>query len=291
MSNPLLFIDMKTIYSILYVTFNAALNERVGIGMVMSNGLDHQFKYSPDKLAIVKHILDEERYLIVKSYLRSIERDISNEKGQEEQLLFGQTFKNSWVNEGYINYLSQYSNNIIQFSSPKVIDVELNDANFKRVFEKYIFKYGGEDDLIPKADVYGRVQQELFPKIKDRVNLNRTLTSHDFGNLFTPIEIDFIGINGMPVAGQTIDFEKKHYNLENDVARFVSLTKAIEMEGNQRGKYYVLGREPQRTTDQKNHQLWEHIRDSNFLDFVDVDEVGIVEDYIEKNDVRPFFTE
>lgn len=60
----------------------------------------------------------------------------------------------------------------------------------------------------------------------------------------------------MPVAGQTIDFEKKHYNLENDVARFVSLTKAIELEGNQRGKYYVLGQEPQRTTDQKNHQLF-----------------------------------
>lgn len=147
------------------------------------------------------------------------------------------------------------------------------------VFEKYIFKYGGEDDLIPKADVYGRVQQELFPKIKDRVNLNRSLTSQDFGNLFTPIEVDFIGINGMPVAGQTVD------------AHFVSLTKAIEMEDNQRGKYYVLGREPQHTTDQKNHQLCEHIRDSNFIDFVDVDEVGIVEEYIEKNDVRPFFTE
>lgn len=56
----------------------------------------------------------------------------------------------------------------------------------------------------------------------------------------------------MPVAGQTID------------AHFVSLTKAIELEGNQRGKYYVLGREPQHTTAQKNHQLWEHIRESEF---------------------------
>ncbi len=129
----------------------------------------------------------------------------------------------------------------------------------------------------------------MFPKIKDRVNLTPTLTSEDFENLFTPIGIDFIGINGMPVAGQTIDFEKKHYNLENDVARFVSLTKAIELEGKPRGKYYVLGREPQTNTDKKNHLLWEHIRDSDFLDFVGIDEVGIVEEYIEKNGVRPFF--
>lgn len=34
------------------------------------------------------------------------------------------------------------------------------------------------------------------------------------------------------LAGQNIDFEKKHYNLENDITRFVSLTKAIELAGN-----------------------------------------------------------
>lgn len=162
-------------------------------------------------------------------------------------------------------------------------------ASFKRVFEKYIFRYADEIHETSTVDVYTRVRQELFPKIKDRVNLTPTLTSEDFEYLFTPIEIDFIGINGIPVAGQTIDFEKKHYNLENDVARFVSLTKAIELEGNLRGKYYVLGREPQNNTDKKNHLLWEHIRDSDFLDFVDIDEVGIVEEYIAKNDVRPFF--
>ncbi len=93
----------------------------------------------------------------------------------------------------------------------------------------------------------------------------------------------------MPVAGQTIDFAKKHYNVENDVAWFVSLTKAIELEGNPRGKYYVLGREPQSKADPKGHQLWKNIRDSDFLEFIDVDEVGIVEEYVEKNDVRPFF--
>ena len=136
--------------------------------------------------------------------------------------------------------------------------------------------------------MYSKVKENLFPKIENRVNLELTLTSNDFENLFAPIEIDFIGINEIPLAGQTIDFEKKHYYLENDITRFVSLTKAIELEGNSKGKYFILGREPQKNID-KNHQLWEHIRDSDFLEFVDIDEIGIVQEYIEEHNVKPFF--
>lgn len=276
---------MKTIYSILYVTLNTTLNERVSVGMLMSNGFEHYFKFSSEKLTAFKGILSNERFNIVKNYLKSVEKEICF---KPHQLFTEKELKKDWINEGYISYLSKYSNNIIQFSSPKTIDVDLNTDNFKRVFEKYIFRYTEEIDEIIELNVYSKVKENLFPKIKNRVNLELTLTSNDFENLFAPIEIDFIGINEIPLAGQTIDFEKKHYYLENDITRFVSLTKAIELEGNSKGKYFILGREPQKNID-KNHQLWEHIRDSDFLDFVDIDEVGIVEGYIEEHNVKPFF--
>ena len=140
-----------------------------------------------------------------------------------------------------------------------------------------------------------KIKTKLYPKIEDRVNIDISLTSSHFENLFAPIEVNFIGLNGIPVAGQTIDFEKKHYNLENDVTRYVSLTKAIELEDRyledgDKGKYFVIGREPEIKSD-KNHSLWEQIRDSDFLEFIDIDEIGIVEEYIKKNDVRPYFSE
>jgi len=276
---------MKTIYSILYVTLNTTLNERVSVGMLMSDGFEHYFKFSSEKLTAFKGILNNERFNIVKNYLKSVEKDICF---KPHQLFTQKELKNDWINEGYISYLSKYSNNIIQFSAPKTIDIDLNTDNFKRVFEKYIFRYTEEIDEIIEFNVYSKVKENLFPKIENRVNLELTLTSNDFENLFAPIEIDFLGINEIPLAGQTIDFEKKHYNLENDITRFVSLTKAIELEGNSKGKYYILGREPQKNID-KNHQLWEHIRDSDFLEFVDIDEVGIVEEYIEQHNVKPFF--
>lgn len=281
---------MKTIYSILYITLNAALNEKVSVGIIMSNGNEHFFKFSNDKLSIFKSILEAEKYSLVKKYLLGIEKDLGVDSHTKNKLFRNDEFRASWVTEGYITYLSRYSNNIIQFSQPKSIDIEFSYNNFRRLFEKYIYKF---DELVEKPSnisIHAKVKEYLFPKIEGRVNLEMTLTATNFENLFAPIEVDFLGMNCIPVTGQTIDFSKTHYYLENDITRFISLTKAIELDGNDKGKYYILGREPEKNSD-KNHLLWEHIRDSDFLEFVDVDEVGIVEEYIEFNNVRPYFQE
>ncbi len=279
---------MKTIYSILYVSLNAALSERVSIGLLMSNSVEHYFKHSSQKLSALKNILDDEKYNLVKNYLKALEKEVLSNVENDGQLFIKSDFKSDWITESYINYLAKYSNNIIQFSAAKTIDINLNRDNFKRVFEKYIFKDTSYADELPRINVQSKLKETLFPKIGQHVNLEVTLTSKDFVNLFAPIEIDFIGKNNSPVAGQTIDFEKSHYYLESDVTRFVSLTKAIELAGNVKGKYYILGQEPQKNSD-RNHQLWTQIRNSDFLEFVDINDVGIVEQYVEQHNVRPFF--
>lgn len=281
---------MKTIYSILYVTLNTALNEKVSIGLLMFDGEYDMFRYSTDKLLALKGIIEPERYNLIKGYLRSLENDINSET-DKTRLFENEALKKNWVSEGYISYLSRYSNNLIQFSEPKAIDIIYTPENFKRLFEKYIYVFDQQiAAIITEQDVVKKVRQLLYPKITNRVNLDKSLDSTHFENLFAPIEVNFIGINGMPVAGQTIDFDKKHHFLENDIARFVSLTKAIELEGKEKGKYFVLGHEPEKKDD-KNHLLWEQIRNTEFLEFVDVDEVGRIEEYIEKNEVKPYFIE
>jgi len=279
---------METIYSIVYITLNTTLDERISIGVIMTNGLEYYFNYSSEKLLAVKNILDDAKYTVIKNYLKSIEKEIGFEKTTENQLLYKDTYKTAWVTEEYLSYLSNYSNNIIHFSKPKKIDIDLNSLNYKKIFEKYVFKIFDKKNEPEAIDVHAIVKHNLFPKIASNVNLEKIITSSDFDNLFAPIEVDFIGINGIPVAGQTIDFQKTSYYLENDVARFISLTKAIELQGKPKGQYYILGREPQKSTN-KNYQLWKQIRGSNFLDFVDIDEVEQVEAYITQNNVRPFF--
>lgn len=280
---------MKTLFSILYVPINAALDEKVSIGLLMFNEEQHFFKYSATKLLAIKGLLDSESNTILKTYLRTLEKELNN-NAQSVEDLFGldKTLKANWVNSSYISYLSKYSNNLVQFSEAKMIDIELGNSNFKRVFEKYIFQYDEAVSEDNSCDIYKKVKTKLYPNIIGKVNVDRIVTPNDFKNLIAPLEVNFIGVNGVPVAGQAINFEKQHYNLENDVTRFVALTKALELDGQKDGKYFVLGREPKVNHD-KNHLMWQQIRDSDFLEFVDIDEIGIVEDYINDKHVKPFF--
>lgn len=282
---------MKTIYSILSIPINAALDEKISIGIVVKNGEKSYFKYSIDKLNAIKGILNPEKIHFVKNYLTALENDINF---IDETTLFYEelsTAKN-WINNSYILYLSKYSNNLIQFTTPKSVDIELDDDNFKWLFEKYVFKFDNNtvdlDNKRRRIDVVSKVKKYLYPTIEKNVNIDITLSSSDFENLFAPIEVNFFGMNNVPVAGQAFDFEKKHYFLENDVTRYVSLTKALELEGKENGKYFVLGREP-RKSNMKSHLMWEHIRDSDFLEFIDIDEIGIVENYVKDHSVRPYF--
>lgn len=63
---------MKTIYSLLYVNLNAALEERVCIGLVMTNGEEYFYENSAKKLKYISQLLSEEKKSFIKRYLKSL---------------------------------------------------------------------------------------------------------------------------------------------------------------------------------------------------------------------------
>ena len=190
---------MNTLFSILYVPISATLEEKVSIGLIMSDGEQHFFKYSQSKLQAIKGLLDNESLSILKAYLKSLEKEI-NVIVTNENKLFSMDIpsKANWINSSYISYLSRYSNNLIQFSAPKSIDITLTESTYKRVFEKYIFQYNTIVSQENTPDIYVSVKTKLYPRITGKVNIDRTLTSDDFENLFAPVEVNFIGVNGVP---------------------------------------------------------------------------------------------
>ena len=60
------------------ITLNMALDERINIGTLMSNGTENIFKFSSEKLLGIKSLLSSEKYNLVKNYLKSLESDIHN---------------------------------------------------------------------------------------------------------------------------------------------------------------------------------------------------------------------
>tara|TARA_R100000935_G_scaffold15037_2_gene29863 strand:- start:23 stop:883 length:861 start_codon:yes stop_codon:yes gene_type:complete len=279
---------MKTFFSIIYLPFKPDLQEKISVGLVMSNGEKTIFKVSDKKLQIVKNLISNQRYNLVKSYLNNISEEVAS-KSNDFTLDIDFKTINNWLNESYFNYLNRYSNNLVIYSEPRNIDLEINSENFKTIFQKLIFDFNEEVDLIKIENILTKVKTKLYSKIEDRVNLNVTLKSSDFKELLTPVDVNFIGKNGKVVAGQTIDFVKRLYNLEHDLTSFISLTKAVDYPNKYKGKYFLVGQEPDKKEHPKNHKTWRHVRDSHLVEYVDLEETEKIQEYIFSKDVTPFF--
>lgn len=279
---------MKTFFSIIYLPLSSDFQEKISIGMVMSDGLDSVVRFSDPKLNAVKHLISQHRYSIIKDYLKNLSEE-AYENNKLGQFNLNLRSSNQWMNEEYFSYLNRYSNNLVMFSEPRNIDLKINTENFKTLFEKFVFYFEDETAKIKVDTIYSQVKRKLYSKIENNVNLNVTVKSTDFRELITPVDVNFIGKNGIVVAGQTIDFIKRHYNLEHDLTSFVSFSKAVDYSRKDKGKYFLVGKEPSKKDHPKNHRTWRQVIESHLVEYVDLDETEKIQDYIRTNHVTPFF--
>ena len=275
---------MKVFYSILYTTIRPIAKEQLSIGLFMSDTVNSYFHYSHEKLSLTRKLLSENSYNLLKGYLEGLLADITPKSSNSE---LGSLTSN------YLDYLSVYSNNLITFSKPAVIDIELNQDNFEKLFEKFVFNY--DKHLLIAKNVKNTpiecVKRELYPKIEEHVNLNTFLTQKEVPSLIIPkVKVNFIGRNDIPVAGEAINFESTSNLISNQLSRFISLIKAFEMD-KEKGKYFILGNEPSQTDFPEQHLTWEHLLSSKLVDFVSLNEMEKVSDYMSEHNVRPFFEE
>lgn len=281
---------MQTFYSILYTPIRQSFSENLSIALLLHNGNESHFHYSKEKLNIVKKLIPSAPFSMLQSYLKSIEKEINNLSfSKENKLKLGETRTDEYKSVSYFSYLSKYSNNLLAFSEPQAIDLEIDEKLFDKLFEKMVFE-SSKFEVVPlKEDIHSKIRTALYPKIHNRVNYEKKLTASEFPDLFAPVKVDFIGKNEIPVVGQSFDFTKGHYTLENEVARLVGLTKAIELKGERNGKYYVIGNEPSKKSEPNQHRIWQSIHTSNYLDFVPFKELNKIEDYIEEHQVEKYF--
>lgn len=280
---------MKTFFSIVYIPLKPDLQEKISIGLFMFNDKQNHFKISEQKLQILKGLLSIHRYKMLKSYFFSLKEEIQPSKYSETGLDLIDDDKTKWINSSYISYLSRYSNNLVHFSEPKTIDLKVSEENFKLLFEKFVFSYLDEIPQYKEEDILKKVKSRLYSKIEERVNLNVVLNPKHFSELVTPVDVNFLGKNGETVSGQTIDFGKRLYNLEHDLTSYISFTKAVDFQERKKGKYFVVGEEPNKKEFPKNHKTWSHVRDSHLVEYVDLEETERIQNYILEKGVTPYF--
>ena len=277
---------MKTFYTILYANIRPSVDERVSIGLLLRNEQQYFFEYSTDKLDIIKGLFTAEAFGLLRNYLKNLKSYLSlppETIGISDLPM--DTHRKDFLEASYVEYLSRYSNNLIAFDTPKIIDIPFQQETFDRLFVKYVF--GLQKKIthdIPS--IVEKVRTQLYPQIQSFVNIDTLITPEVLPTLVTPAKVSFVGLNEVPVAGQVADFEKRPYDLEGNINRLIVLQQAFEWNNAFHGKYYVIGDEPPKYLTSQ-HTLWHQVRTNKHLSLISSDETEQIYDYMQVHGVTP----
>ncbi len=279
---------MTSTYSIVYSPVSAISQEQINLGLLMiGNQGEGMFRYSHEKLNSVKTLFSADGFKLLKSTLNALENQFHQETGS--------LLPKSEIKSESINYFSYYTNNLISFTAPKEIEVELNDAVFSKLFDKWIFRPVANEPrqfLIPHIK---RVKENFIPRVQSRVNVDYKLEAAEYDFVVFNLNIDMIGKNDRPVLTQFVDFEASQTSLKNMINEFVSIIKPLEIKEGKVGKFFIVAEEPSKEH-KSQHLIWNHLKDSplikkQVLEIVSPSELETIEEYLEEHDVRPFAEE
>ncbi|SEB20664.1 hypothetical protein [Pedobacter hartonius] len=273
---------MKTFYSILYCTIRPNVGERVSIGLFVGNESTCKFEFSAHKLSVIKGLFSESAFSMIKISLKALQKLSQESKGD-----ILETYKGtSTLKEHYFNYLATYANNLITYSTPKRIDLDLNQNIFDKLFEKFIYQLPSLDE--PQLKPIDRVKKQLTSSLAGRVNFDAEIDNSKIPGLVVPAKVWFIGKNEVQVTGEVKDFngQRPHIIQQQISAHLYLIDRIKETPTGKNGHFFLIGDEPHKDFIE-NHKLWRAVKESSILDLVPTSEVDKIELYMEEHGVEP----
>lgn len=276
---------MKTFYTIFSVIINPVSSEKISLGLLLSNGHTSFVGHSKNRLSLIRSLIDKESYSLVKQYLQSINAVIKEiDINQDQHTIFEQEGKNLIVNESYINYLSDYSRNVISFSKPVTIDLPVEQEIFNKLFVRFI-----EEESIPEIRQERSIESirsKFLPRMSDYFLTEQDITPKRFSALLLPVSIDMIGKNDQYVIGHFMDLERNPNHIKSDYFDFKQLADILLNSAN-----FLITTEPEKAKWPTQHHFWKEIRNLSNIHHVDISEVDIVEAYAREHQVKPIIQE
>lgn len=279
---------MKTFYSILYAVIRPETDEKIAIGLILSDGNKTLFDFSKAKLGAAKQLLGDDSVKFIQNYITAVRKTVKDSlKELNQHSIFEFTdSRHPIINESYFNYLSVYSTNLVWFSKPLQVDVPVQKESFERLFCKLVDENYGKKTVKQELQGINIVKGDFIPKVADYFSLDSEVTSSEVSGLIVPVSIDLIGKNDRMVFAQFLDMEKPVRDIKYG---FYEIKELKEMEKNSEG--FLVSSEPDKANFKKQHLIWKNIRNYSKINYLDISEVDRIKEYAEEHHVIPFFNE
>ena len=276
---------MNTYYTILSVAIRPEIDEKLSVGLILINNKQVSFFISESKLLSVKKLVSHSFYKGVKNSIKFIENSFKvnhNKLSNTQQVLeLNIEDKSDVFNFEYIDYLSNYNNNVITFSKPIIINVEYSKELFQKLFQKFI--NDTDFDTIPKKVISNieSFKKISYPKVKKYFSIDKEIDSLIYPKLLMPVKIDLMGKNEIEVFAQSLDMSKSLRSIENGIADLLHINRAISQ-----AKQFIISSEPDKSFE-INHRIWNNIRKTKEFEYVDISEFDKISNYAQEHGVAP----
>jgi len=286
---------MKSFYSIVRFINNSLTNENLAVGMVVISGKDVFYKFSAEKVNLVKKI-NPLNVSLLEYTLDKIKSFINDEILSKKPLFSDLTF-----NVEYLERLSIYNNGFLKFDKPSGINISFDKEKFDNFFKRYI-----ELNIeIPPKPIIDRsfsnaVNKAFSEPLKDKIDINYKMKKGVIPNLFFDYKLDGIGMNGVIYTVKSIDLnaEPPIDKLNTQVTDLESLNHRIDLFGRgelniqpEKNKHYlVVDKYQGKKASYKN--LYEMLKSQSPSDYlysvICTDELAKVTQEIKKTGAKKF---
>lgn len=284
---------MKKFYTIIQLAPNKAAGDTVAIGMLLFDGSKLKYYISDKKKNIALKLLNDKN-VDIDFFIKQITNkcDIIN-NDIDERNLFNKYDKISDVS--YINYLSNYSNGLLQFSKPTVFFDEVDDFKFNNLINLFFNETMFKNEIVVhnEINIEAIVQNELIEKVNNKIHTNYKFTPNNLNSIYFPFEMDCIGLNGSLIGAKSMSFEKSKTTLDKNLSHYFTLISMLSSKYNKSlkdNKFYLITEEPSEIGSEE-HIVWESIIKNELVTLIHPEQSNIVADLVFKKNAGKFLEE
>lgn len=285
---------MKSFYSILKLSPNIATEDSVAIGMLLFDGEKFRYYFSEKKKRLANHLLDDKNVNLNFIVNQVIEKCNSINSDKEELKFFYKFDRLSDIS--YFDYLSNYSNGLIQFSKPKGLFEEMNDSAFEKLVN-FLFKEPVQRPFIIADNEFtlsrNIIERKLINKVDKKVHIHYKFKPEVFPSIYFSYEMDCIGLNGSLIGAKSLSFDKSLQVIDKDISHYFTLISSLTSKYNKSLKdnnFYLISEEP-KNVGSKEHKLWESVRYNELISVINPEESNKVADLIIEKKATKFLNE
>lgn len=283
---------METYYSIVKIAPNPSAGDSLSIGLLLRDLSGFRLHFSENKKKAAKHLLYENGDVVdflvkqVEHKIKEINKDLKKHKNE----LFSIP---TLINSDYFSYLHNYSNGILQFSKPAMLDDEVNTEKFMKLFEILVDKLPLEENKsieIKEQKFIRTIERKLISRVKDQVHTHIKIDNKTIQSMYYQFEIDCIGLNGAFVGAKSLPFTKSPQTLDTQISHytnlitFLSISRKKEYEKNH---FYLIADEPA-AINSPEHKIWDSIQKQNLFKVINSEQSDTVAQVIEETKAKKF---